>query len=97
VYHNLGGKPGDAVVLREERELSGSGGWIGAEGLFDPELRGTYDLAALDVDGDGWDDLILGRTAGTRSGATRPAASTASRTSASPAPATRAGRSAARR
>ncbi|MEM7308872.1 MAG: VCBS repeat-containing protein [Planctomycetota bacterium] len=64
LYHNLGGTPGDAIVLREERE-TGFEPWLGAAGMLQDDLRRTFDVAALDVDGDGWDDLILGRTAGT--------------------------------
>jgi len=64
IYHNLGGEPGSEVVLREERESPGAG-WIGVEGLHETQLRKTYDVALLDVDGDGWDDLVIGRNAGT--------------------------------
>ena len=64
-YHNLGGTPGSYVTLREEREKSGSGGWLGVKGLKDPDLEGTHDVAVFDVDGDGDLDMILGRCTGT--------------------------------
>jgi hypothetical protein len=65
VYHNLGGAPGAYVMLREERQSSAASSWIGAEGLHDADLLRTYDMAALDIDGDGFDELVLGRVDGT--------------------------------
>jgi FG-GAP-like repeat len=64
IYHNLGDVPN--VSLMEEAETSSaSGGWKGAVGLMPNDLRGTYNVAALDLDNDGDDDLVLGRCSGT--------------------------------
>jgi hypothetical protein len=65
LYHTLGGAPGAYVTLREERQSSAASSWIGAEGLHDADLLRTYDMAALDIDGDGFDELVLGRVSGT--------------------------------
>ncbi len=64
VYHNLGGTPGTEITLREERQQA-SGGWVGAVGLADADLVGTYDMAVFDIDNDGWNDLVVGRCSGT--------------------------------
>jgi hypothetical protein len=65
LYHNLGGAPGDVVLLREERQSAQASSWLGVDGLHSSDLTGTYDVAALDVDGDGWKELVVGRAAGT--------------------------------
>ena len=65
VYHNPGGAVGAEIILREERQHSGSGAWLGAVGLHDGDLGAGHDVAAFDVDGDGDKDLILGRKDGT--------------------------------
>lgn len=66
VYHNRGNLPaGGLPELREERELPGAGGWIGAVGLAETDLVGTYDVAVIDVDRDGQKDILVGRSAGT--------------------------------
>ncbi|QDU69411.1 FG-GAP repeat domain-containing protein [Engelhardtia mirabilis] len=66
IYHNRGNTPSTAALLREERELSGAGGWIGAVGLTENDLKGTHDVAVFDIDGDGLDDLLVSRNAGTQ-------------------------------
>jgi len=65
IYHNPGGAIGEQIDLVEEREQDDAAGWVGAEGIFTPDLRGTYDIAAFDFEGDGDNDLVLGRGAGT--------------------------------
>jgi hypothetical protein len=64
IYRNLGNVPN--VTLKEEaQQTTASSGWKGAVGLTVPDLRGTYNVAAFDVDRDGDDDLVLGRTCST--------------------------------
>jgi hypothetical protein len=64
VYHNRGNLPTGAALLREERETAGAG-WVGFVGATASDLQGTHDVAVFDVDGDGLDDLIISRNAGT--------------------------------
>ena len=65
LYHNRGGTVGgDDVVLREERQLAGDGGWVGAVGLTAGDLGGTHDAAVFDLNRDGELDLLLCRRAG---------------------------------
>lgn len=66
IYHNRGVQPSGAALLREEREVAGAGGWIGAPGLTEADLKGTHDIAWFDVNGDGMEDLIISRQAGTQ-------------------------------
>ncbi|MFT6040931.1 MAG: hypothetical protein ACI9C2_001097 [Gammaproteobacteria bacterium] len=66
IYHNRGNQGGSQALLREERELSGAGGWVGAPGLTEADLKGTHDIAVFDVNGDGVDDLIISRSVGTQ-------------------------------
>ncbi|MBI4879212.1 MAG: VCBS repeat-containing protein [Planctomycetes bacterium] len=65
IYHNLGGAPGSQITLRHERQTSGSGGWLGAKGLYEGDLTGTHDLGILDLDNDNDLDLLISRGAGT--------------------------------
>jgi len=66
IYHNRGNQPNGQALLREERQQAGSGGWVGAPGLTVNDLKGTHDIAVFDVNGDGVDDLIISRSAGTQ-------------------------------
>jgi hypothetical protein len=61
IYHNLGNAPN--VTLKEEQQ-SGNG-WKGVVGTGVADLRGTHNVAALDIDRDGDPDLVLGRTCST--------------------------------
>lgn len=65
VYHNQAGAPGSNVILREERENTTGTSWLGAKGLKQADLQGTYDTAVFDIDNDGDQDLIIGRCTGT--------------------------------
>ena len=64
IYHNYGNLPN--VTLKEEAQLAAvSSGWKGAVGLMVSDLTGVYHSAVFDLDGDGDEDLILGRCSGT--------------------------------
>jgi hypothetical protein len=63
IYHNQGNTP--SVTLREEEQQSGASGWKGAVGLTNNDMVGTYHTAVFDIDRDGDDDLVLGRTCST--------------------------------
>jgi hypothetical protein len=65
IYHNPGGTPGDEIQLVEERQQSGSGGWLGVPGMLDADLEGAYDVAVFDINNDGFNDIVSGRCAGT--------------------------------
>lgn len=54
MYRNLGDAP--SVTLQEQ----------GTGGIPTSELAGSHDVAAFDVDGDGWNDLVIGRCVGIR-------------------------------
>jgi hypothetical protein len=62
IYHNLGNAPN--VTLKEEAQTNTSSGWKGAVGLINSDLAGTYHTAVFDLDGDGDQDLMIGRCAG---------------------------------
>jgi hypothetical protein len=62
IYHNRGGTVGGSIVLREE---AGSSGWRGAVGLMPADLTGTHDVAVIDINRDGYLDLVIGRCTGT--------------------------------
>ena len=65
IYHNVGGEIGGDVNLGEEREQASPGGWLGAVGLEELDLRGSFDVALFDIEDDGDLDMFLGRGAGT--------------------------------
>jgi len=54
IYRNLGDVP--SVTLQDQ----------GTCGIPASELTGTHDMAIFDLNGDGWNDLIVGRCAGLR-------------------------------
>ncbi len=64
VYHNLGNLP-EVSLMEEAEQASASAGWKGAVGLGVSDLRGTFNVAAFDLDHDGDHDLVLGRCSGT--------------------------------
>lgn len=65
IYHNRGNAVTGAAILREERENATSSGWIGLVGLHESDMKGTHDIAVFDIDGDGLEDLVISRNAGT--------------------------------
>ncbi len=56
IYRNLAGTPGSNVTLQEQDPSVIPTG----------SLTGTHDVAAFDIDGDGWKDLVIGRCTGTQ-------------------------------
>lgn len=52
LYRNLGNAP--SVTLQDQ----------GTGGIPSGSLTGTHDVAVFDVNGDGWNDLVIGRCAG---------------------------------
>jgi len=71
IYRNLGGTPGDAVTIQEQTTGSGCQNFFNnpssclVASIPADKLTGTYDIAVFDINGDSWDDLIIGRCAGT--------------------------------
>jgi len=71
IYRNLGGAPGDNVVLQEQTSGTGCPSFNGnpatciVAGIPSNKLEGTHHTAAFDINGDGWKDLVLGRCDGT--------------------------------
>ena len=66
IYHNLTTTPGQVTLqLREEKQQVGSNGWHGVPGMNASDLKGTHDVAVLDIDMDGDQDMLIARQAGT--------------------------------
>ncbi|MSR75607.1 MAG: VCBS repeat-containing protein [Planctomycetes bacterium] len=59
IYHNAGNAP--VNTMREERQSAASPLWIGAVGFTATNLQGTYHVAPIDLNGDGWLDVVSGR------------------------------------
>ncbi len=70
IYRNLGGdRVGADVTLQEQDsgpECAGGGVDCTIVGIPEPELRGVFDIAVIDIDQDGWKDLVLGKCSGTQ-------------------------------
>lgn len=54
LYRNLGNTP--SVTIQDQ----------GTCGIPAADLTGTHDVAVFDINGDGWNDLVVGRCTGTR-------------------------------
>jgi hypothetical protein len=66
IYHNRTGAVGATnIVLAEEKQQSGSGGWFGAIGWSGTYPKGVNDAGNIDIDHDGDLDIILGMCTGT--------------------------------
>lgn len=67
IYHNRGGTPGATnIVLAEEKQQSGIGGWFSAVGWSNNTPRGVFDAGNVDLDNDGDIDILLGMCTGTQ-------------------------------
>jgi FG-GAP-like repeat len=67
IYHNRGGTPGATnIILAEEKQQSGTGGWFGANGWTVNNPKGVNDAGNLDLDHDGDIDILLGMCTGTQ-------------------------------
>ena len=58
IFRNLGNLPN--VTLQEQIV---SGQVVG--GITPAQLQGTFDVAVFDINGDGWNDMVIGRCTGT--------------------------------
>jgi hypothetical protein len=71
LYRNLGGLPGDEVILQEHTSGPDCDFTVGnpptciIAGIPSDKLEGVHDVAIFDIDGDGWKDLVVGRCAST--------------------------------
>ena len=71
LFRNLGGTPGAVPVLEEQTTGSNCEFYWGSPptclvaGIPSDKLVGTHDMAAFDINGDGWKDLVIGRCTGT--------------------------------
>jgi hypothetical protein len=64
IFHNQRNAPN--VTMREEAQQNAAQtGWKGVVGMQYADLRGTHNVAALDLDRDGDKDLVVGRTCST--------------------------------
>jgi len=67
IYRNLTGTPGDFVTLREETEGTGCANFNGnpasclVASIPSNKLEGVHDVAVFDINGDTWDDMVVGR------------------------------------
>jgi hypothetical protein len=67
IYKNLGGEPGSSVILQEQTSGTGCQTFFGnpdtcmVTGISADKLVGVHDVGVFDLDGDDWDDLVVGR------------------------------------
>lgn len=72
IYRNLGGTPGGNVTLQEQTQGTGCQNFLNnpatctTVGIPVNKLVGTHDIATIDINGDGWDDMVVGRCSGTQ-------------------------------
>jgi len=68
IYHNQGGTPGAIPTLLEEAQGTNCGGGsttCSVASIPNNKLVGVHDIAIIDINGDGWDDMVVGRCSGT--------------------------------
>ncbi len=71
IYRNLGGTPGGVPTIEEQSSGSQCPNFFGnspnciVAGIPSDKLEGTHDMAVFDINGDGWNDLVVGRCSGT--------------------------------
>ena len=71
IYKNLGGEPGDQVILQEQVSgtncsfIFGNPASCLVTGIPSNLLECVHDVAVFDINGDGWKDMVLGRCNGT--------------------------------
>lgn len=70
IYRNAGGDAGGFVEMREETTGTGCNGFSHpasclVAGIPADRLKGTFNVAPFDLNGDGWKDLVVGRCTGT--------------------------------
>jgi hypothetical protein len=72
IFRNLGGEPGDSVIMREETSGTNCPEFMGnppeciVASIPSNLLEGTHDVAIFDLNGDSYLDMIVGRCAGTQ-------------------------------
>ena len=71
IYKNLGGEPGSDVVLQEQVQGTNCQSFLGnppeciVASIPSNQLEGVHDVAVFDVNGDTWNDMVVGRCSGT--------------------------------
>jgi hypothetical protein len=71
IYRNLGGTPGGDVVLEEQTTGSSCQNIFGnppsclVASIPANKLEGVHDVAVFDINGDTWNDMVVGRCGGT--------------------------------
>ena len=72
IYRNLGGPPGGERIIEEQTSGSGCQDFMGHPSscivttIPASQLTGTHDVAVFDINGDGWQDMVVGRCSGTQ-------------------------------